>query len=35
MEFFTDQIRINALRNEELQRVLDACLFEPGHGRRR
>ena len=30
MEFFTDQIRINALRNEELQRVLDACLFEPG-----
>lgn len=30
MEFFTDQIRINSLRNEELQHVMDAVLFEPG-----
>ena len=30
LNFFSSETRINALRNEELQDVLDAALFEPG-----
>ena len=30
MQFFSDQMRITALASDELQGVLDACLFEPG-----
>lgn len=30
MKFFSDHMRITALGSEELQQVIDACLFEPG-----
>jgi hypothetical protein len=30
LRFFADQARVNALSNPELQKVLDACLFEAG-----
>jgi hypothetical protein len=30
LQFFADQMRVMALGSEELQDVLDACLFEPG-----
>ena len=34
MQFFSDQMRITALASDELQVVLDACLFEPGQWQR-
>jgi hypothetical protein len=30
MQFFSDQVRVKTLVSDELQVVLDACLFEPG-----
>ena len=30
LQFFADQMRVMSLGSEELQDVLDACLFEPG-----